>query len=264
MKKQLLTAVIAMTGLAAFSSANAQTYTAGDSLLYFIAQSGTGASKNVQIDLGNLTSSSFSSYNFSSSALSTVLGSTFGANWYTLNTLSWGLIGSANATAVDLSGLGVTLGNTGANASGGAIGFGDLATIGSSVDPMYLAGNSASATKGTITDSLGGSHYYSIYDNGIQSSASSQEGLPAFGYFSGSLSGAVTTFNNNAIVFHGTADDGSGSGIATTPVTTGSFAVNNSTGVISVNAVPEPGTYALFGLGALLLVIAVRRKSHNA
>ena len=31
--------------------------------------------------------------------------------------------------------------------------------------------------------------------------------------------------------------------------------------VASVSAVPEPSTYALFGLGVLLLVIAVRRKA---
>ena len=38
------------------------------------------------------------------------------------------------------------------------------------------------------------------------------------------------------------------------------FYVNPSQGVIKVEAVPEPSTYALFGLGALALVIAYRRK----
>ena len=32
-------------------------------------------------------------------------------------------------------------------------------------------------------------------------------------------------------------------------------------GAFGIVAVPEPGTYALFGLGALALVVAYRRKS---
>ncbi|MEI6322041.1 MAG: PEP-CTERM sorting domain-containing protein [bacterium] len=39
-----------------------------------------------------------------------------------------------------------------------------------------------------------------------------------------------------------------------------SLVFNGSTGQLSVSAVPEPSTYALFGLGALSLLIAARRK----
>jgi hypothetical protein len=35
----------------------------------------------------------------------------------------------------------------------------------------------------------------------------------------------------------------------------------NSSGALSVSAVPEPSTYALFGFGSLLLIVAYRRSS---
>ena len=264
MKKTLLTAAIALTGLAAFSSAQAQsTYTPGDAYLYFLAQSGTGSSKNVQIDLGDLTSSSFTSFNFSASALSSILGTTYGSNWYTLNTVSWGLIGSANINAVDAATipyLGVTMGVTGANFSSSTYDVNALYTIGSTLDSMNIAGQSQSATTSTILDNNGVSHFYSIYDNGISGSASSQD-ANGFGSLSGALSGAVTVFTNNAIQFYAVADDGSGTPVASTVTQTGTFAVNGA-GAISVSAVPEPSTYVLFGLGALALMIVYRRHTN--
>ena len=264
MKKTLLTAAIALTGLAAFSSAQAQsTYTPGDAYLYFLAQSGTGSGKNVQIDLGDLTSSSFTSFNFSASALSSILGTTYGSNWYTLNTVSWGLIGSANINGVDAAtapALGVTMGVTGANYSSQTYDVNSLYTIGSTLDPMNNAGSMVTATKGTVTDNNGVSHYYSIYDNLISGSASLQD-ANGFGSLSGALSGAVTVFTNNAIRFYSVADDGSGTPVASTVTQTGTFAVNGA-GAISVSAVPEPSTYVLFGLGALALMIVYRRHTN--
>jgi hypothetical protein len=44
-----------------------------------------------------------------------------------------------------------------------------------------------------------------------------------------------------------------------TPSELGTVSLSTS-GVISVNAVPEPSSYALMGLGALLFIIAYRRK----
>ena len=263
MKKTLL-AALALAGFAAMTNAGAQsTYTPGDSFLFFSAQSGTGATKNVQIDLGNLSSSSFTSFNLSSSSLSSILGTTYGNNWYTLNTLSWGLVGSANANVTDPSNFdlfGTTLGNTGANAAGPALDFGAIFNIGSTLDAMYIAGTSATATQSTLTDNNGVSHYYSIYDSTISGSASSLDAI-GFNYFSGPLSGPVTTYSSNAIQYDAVANDGNDNPVATTTVQTGTFSVDNS-GNINVNAVPEPSTYALFGFGALLMVIAYRRKSN--
>ena len=264
MKKTLLTAAIALTGLAAFSSAQAQSiYTPGDSYLFFLAQSGTGSGKNVQIDLGDLTSSSFTSFNFSASALSSILGTTYGSNWYSLNTVSWGLIGSANINGVDAAtapALGVTMGVTGANYSSQTYDVNSLYTIGSTLDPMNNAGSMVTATQSTILDNNGVSHYYSIYDNLISGSASLQD-ANGFGGLSGPLSGAVTTYNNNVIRFYSVADDGSGTPVASTVTQTGSFAQNGA-GAISVSAVPEPSTYVLFGLGALALMIVYRRHTN--
>ena len=263
MKKQHILPAIFLTLLSIVGVRAQSTYTPGDSFLFFSAQSGTGATKNVQIDLGNLSSSSFTSFNLSSSSLSSILGTTYGSNWYTLNTLSWGLVGSANANVTDASNFdlfGTTLGNTGANAAGPALDFSALVSIGGALDAMYSAGTSASATQSTLTDNNGASHYYSIYDTGIGGSANSFDAV-GFGGLSGTLSGAVTTYSSNAIKYHAVAADGDGNPVATTTVQTGTFSVDNS-GNINVNAVPEPSTYALFGFGALLMVIAYRRKSN--
>jgi hypothetical protein len=39
------------------------------------------------------------------------------------------------------------------------------------------------------------------------------------------------------------------------------YQFNEDTGRLTVEAVPEPSTYALFGLGAMALIIAFRRKA---
>ena len=236
MKKQHILPAILLTLLSIVSVRAQSTYTPGDSFLFFSAQSGTGATKNVQIDLGNLSSSSFTSFNLSSSSLSSILGTTYGNNWYTLNTLSWGLVGSANANVTDASNynlFGTTLGNTGANAAGPALDFGAIFNIGSTLDTMYTAGISPTATQSTLTDNNGVSHYYSIYDSTIGGSASSLDAI-GFNFFPGPLSGDVPTFSNNAIMYHAVADDGDGNPVATTTVQTGTFSV--SSGAISIAA----------------------------
>ena len=236
MKKRLFLPVIILTLLSTVGIRAQSTYTPGDAYLFFLAQGGTGSGKNVQIDLGNLTSTSFSGFNFSSATLSSVLGSTYGASWYNLNTVSWGLIGSANSLAVDaatIQYLGVTMGLTGANAANPALDVNALYSIGGALDPMNNAGQSGTATKGTIADNNGVNHFYTIYDNSISGSASAQD-ANAFGALSGALSGAVTTFSSNAINFYAVGDDGTGTPIATTVTQTGTFSV--SSGAISIAA----------------------------
>lgn len=259
MKKTLLTAAIALTGLAAFSNANATGYTPGDALLNFTKQ---GNANDIAIDLGNLSGpyGSFASFNLSSSALSAVLDATYGAGWSTASTVSWSLIGSPQANFVDLTSYSLTIGNTGAYTA--LTDFGTVATVGNYADAIASASGNGGSSTGTIADSLGHSHWYTIYANVVGGSAQGVSGADAagFGAFSGALSGAITTYTSNAIVNYTTADDGTGNGIIASTATTGSFSVSGG----QINVVPEPATYALFGLGALLLVIAVRRKSQNA
>ena len=244
MKKHLLLPSIFLTLLSTVGLCAQSTYTPGDSYLFFLALSGTGSGKNVQIDLGDLTSSSFTSFNFSASALSSILGTTYGSNWYTLNTVSWGLIGSANINAVDaatIPALGVTMGVTGANYSSQTYDVNGLYTIGSTLDPMNNAGQSVTATKGTVTDNNSLSHFYTIYDNSISGSASLLD-VNGFGYLSGPLSGAVTSFNNNAIQFYAVAADGAGDPVASTVTQTGTFAVSSGAISIAAYSVAPSGT----------------------
>ncbi|MEI6323234.1 MAG: PEP-CTERM sorting domain-containing protein [bacterium] len=236
MKMRFLLPAIYLTLFTAVGIQAQSTYTPGDAFLFFAAQSGTGSSKNVQIDLGDLSSSSFSSFNFSTNALAAVLGATYGSSWFSSNVVSWGLIGSPQVNAVDLTGFGLTIGTTGAN-TGQALDFSSVATIGSALDPMYQAGTNAGSVESTILDSLGNSHYYSIYNTANQSSASAND-ANGFGFFPGTLSGSITSFTNNNIVAYATADDGSGTGIISSQLTTGTFSITS--GVISILAYVAP------------------------
>jgi len=83
------------------------------------------------------------------------------------------------------------------------------------------------------------------------------------------VSGATTGLNNFTIA-SGTLFDAYGNDFATT-LAGSSFSITQSGQNVVLNyntpapvGVPEPSTYALFGLGALALVIAVRRKRHQA
>ena len=86
MKKTLLTAAIALCGIAAFTSANAQSNS--DLYIGFETSTGTGASTNLVVDLGPVAN--LSSLNLN---LGTDLSATYGTNWYSRTDLYFGIIG---------------------------------------------------------------------------------------------------------------------------------------------------------------------------
>jgi hypothetical protein len=246
MKKTLLTAAIALCGLAAFTSANAQSsYTTGDSLLAFRATGGAGQSLNVQIDVGNLSNLA-GAFSFDLTAANSILSTTYGTNWASRNDLYWTIIGSDDNTA-QLTLASATLPDP--------ISLSGLATINGNVDGMATAASAGGATQGTIQDNLGASYAYSIYGTGFSGSFSQLDTPPnTFGYFASS----VGTLDATKGIYLLNADLNSGVPLPTTNVGTVSIA----NGVVTIAAVPEPSTYVLFGLGALVLGITLRRRAN--
>jgi len=239
MKKTLL-AALALAGFVAINNASAQqiSYTPGDTLMMFRAASGTGADKNLYINLGNLSSSSFTSFNldFSSGG---ALVTAFGSDW-NRNTVLWGVIGGDNAVP------NLTYGSSLAAQTG--LTADNLWTITTAVDQAFYAGIGALATVGTITDNNGTSHGFSIFSSGASGSPSSQDER-GFSFFD---IGAIINPDSSKNLYSYSVD---GDYNVLAPVTTGSVAISGTT----ISVVPEPSTYALIGFGALLLVVAYRR-----
>jgi len=242
MKKTLL-AALAFAGFAAMNNASAQSaYVDGDALLVFRASGGTGASKNIQIDLGNFSSKSFSSINLDLSSASSILGLTYGSGWYSRNDISWGFIG---ANSADFSAtLGIKSGY-----SAPAISLGDLNTVQMGVDNIRLAGAMGNAGQGTVNG-----YAYSIYDTSNSGSFTAADDGGFGTVFSGTITAGINQYSTLDLYQYGTDLDAF---VSLSPVMTGSASI--ASGVISVQAVPEPSTYALFGFGALILIVAYRR-----
>ena len=231
--------LIAATALLAISAAQAapSNWQSGDILLGFRAFGGTGTDKNVLIDIG--TAANLGSLNVS---LGTDLGATFGANWYSRTDIYWGAFGADNNKNL-------------------------WASIASGSTPWVGLGNGNSTPKGTLFNA--GSRYNSDISYGNYGSVAVLEAtsdatqlwegyLPNNFQFTGSLNNgtfeAATPNNLDIIsVLAGTANRNvSGTVAATIQI--------DSNGVVS--AVPEPSTYALLGFGALLLIVAYRRKAN--
>ena len=249
MKKTILAAAIAITGMTAFTSVQAQsTYTSGDALLFFRATGGTGSDKNIQIDLGDLSAGLNAPYSIDLSASNSIVSATFGNSWWTRNDVYWGVIGSSETTVSTVVGL--SSGNANVLSGSTVLTVDALASISGSVAAMYTAGIQGGATQGTVSG-----HYYSIYGAGYSGSATMEDTAPVFfNQFSGSIGTVASTFQNSSIWAYTVQQSDPYAPNANVQTAT----VSITGGTVSV--VPEPSTYALIGFGALLLIVAYRRK----
>ena len=248
MKKTLLTAAIALTGLAAYSSAYA---TANNNDVILGVEDVTGSiTKNLLVDLGSYsTFPSFSSINLSSD-LTAVFGSGFGSNGnlqyalYSFNRANNTLAASATST-----GTGV---DAGGNSWSQSTSYGtQSAQFGQLLSEYNGALNSTIANSGTTANGV-------FVASGDSASWTSLAGAQSSGTFGDGSSGIANNFENTL----GTTEDifsAVQASSSTSSTYTGKQVTLGTDGVLS--AVPEPTTYALFGLGALLLVIAVRRRN---
>ena len=240
MKKNIITALIALTGVAAFTTAKATpvTWVGGDVLLGIEDAAHT---KNLLIDLGagaslasSLTGGTFSTINILSD-----LNTTFGTNWSSAS-LNYGVFGLPSSKAIVYASVAT------GNAAPVLKASGALATTLAHYNALGAGYNS---------DILGGQGLtVGVYQN-VGTAPDT-----GFATWSGNTP-SVTPFATYNVTFEnvtGSALDIYGT-TGTTSTLEGSLVLANN-GTIS--AVPEPGTYVLFGLGALGLMIVYRRRAN--
>jgi len=264
MKKTLL-AAIALAGFAAATSAQAQnTIESGSALLYFnkIADkpdSGTvSLSNSLIVNLGNLSSTTFTSFNL---GLNAALVSAYGANWSTDDTIKWAVFGGFNAAEPAPKAYATIYSRPAAT-------YLDLVAVynlSNKTDALYAEANAPIYQTGSIISSQSVTHKTVLIENGTLDSGgvvSNGAGtyamdLTGFDAWNGTLATFQYQTNSQNIYFNGLMDDQSNFGDQPA-IQTGTISLA-SDGTLSVNSVPEPATYALFGFGALLLIVAYRR-----
>lgn len=232
---------MAVTGFATLTGARASLSSAvsGDLLLGFEAAGGTGANQNLVIDLGS--AATFGSININAGV---DLANVYGTNWYSRTDLSWGIF-SANA--------GKTL----------------WASVDTTGDASFLVSGSSSAQATPRQDFLGlVTQFNTDIVNGQGLTVGVNEAISESGSWTAyspsetpfdAFSSSIEAPTTDSLDLYSLPPAGGGVSLGAPGVYVGTLTLGlNGTGNIS--AVPEPSTYVLFGLGALLLVIAYRRR----
>jgi len=253
---------VALMGLACFAgSLNAQMINNDPGLLLgFRASGGTGSDRSVVFALGPIeTILSGGSYTLDLSGAGSILTQTYGNAWYSRSDLYWGVLGYNNGF-VDGS---PTLADVWLSRSAGspyptvygevALGTESLAGIGNSYANIQVASLQGNATLGTVVGSNGVSLQSSAYANANSGSWQSQA-INGWGLFPSPTDSALSS---GLAVSYYTSDLGTLAGIY--PVDAG-FSIAQANGVVTVDVIPEPSTYALMGFGGLFLVIAYRKR----
>ncbi len=274
MKTKHLLAVALLALLGGTAAVRAQTVTAGlnNLILGFRATGGTGASINLEVNLGNASSYYNVSGTVNLSGLSVSdLSAAYGSNWFNRSDLFWGVAGSTgSAVGTTIGGnpiLAKTLWGTAAETTLGVqstawnrLGAFSQQAAANTIATMYTGAlgslNGATATGNSATAAL--------LDTSLAGSWSKQEGNNAAAFGSQmTKSGFENGTPGNAGVVSDLYELQPGSGSGTY---LGSFALNasglsysGSTGDAAAAAVPEPSTYAAI-FGALAMGFAVLRR----
>ena len=226
MKKTIL-AALAIAGFAGLNNAGAVTsFAQNDAVMFFYIQQ----------------SASTFSYNDLS-----IVSSTFGANWYNNPDLFVGIIQATATSALtsfqnpdQYTSLQINRIFAKENAVITQLNKGSISGI-----------NGSAATAMAINVGPGIAANYTLIDDVTQTTDVNQIGFA--GWISGQLGQAMTGGGQDIGVFTYNATANDGTQLGTVSI--------SSTG--DVTAVPEPSAYALMGVGALLLIVAYRRKANS-
>ncbi len=255
---------IALMGLACFAGPLKAQLISDDPglLLGFRASGGTGSAKSVVFALGPIqTILAGGSYTLDLSGAGSILTQTYGSAWYSRSDLTWGVLGYDNGyvdgtpTKADVW-LSRSTGALCPSVYGQtALSTGDLAGIGGSYGNIQVASLQGNATLGTVAvvGSSGVSLQSSAYANANTGSWQSQA-VAGWALFPSPTDSALSS---GLAVSYYTSNLETSDGIS--PVDAG-FSIAQVNGVVSVNVIPEPSTYALMGFGGLILVIACRNR----
>lgn len=261
---------VALCGFAALS-AQAQTkttYTEGDLFVGFRATSGTGASSNYLLKIGQASqfrdAAPSSSFDLSLGATGADLASLYGASWFTRADVLWSVSGgNTSSSTVNGGDPGRTLyySNGAGGAAWNAQGFAGQAGPNGDLQSQWLR---------YIQTPIGGDQF---------STANSQFGLVqsdggnnSYGSFQvkGNQTAAYSAFGGGGENDFGFGVAGAGLDLFRLPVQgdsqtrpgtlLGTFTINDL-GVITFTAVPEPSVVALIGIGVVgLIVFGIRRR----
>jgi hypothetical protein len=252
MKKILL--ILALIG--GLATSNAATYTISDNAiddrlyLGFFSEA-SGILKSVLINLGT-SADVFRGFTLDFSSASSALSTAYGASWFNNPEVFWGLIGydgvygdngSAYASRQSGSALLRSAGGTYLEEEG-------YVTVLDNVQSLIPAHTAGSATLSTIVGSRGNTHGVSVVDN---NNSTTFNGVADAKY------GAFTAVPYGQVVNGLNIQQFTLAGSRYQTAFDGTFGViTQQNGIITV--VPEPTTYALLGLGVLMVILAYRRR----
>ncbi len=278
--KTLVISALLFAGLAA--SANAQMAAYGDLILGFEASGGTGASTNVEVNLGSIANyASQGPGTYALGNLGTDLSNTYGSGWASRSDLTLAIVGSASPTVATDGYVKKTIfassaesGSFPASAwqqSGGTLYNGPLSSIGAIYGLTNAAGAFGGGSITNLADVTGSATAVGTTLVGISTGTGTSGSWTSFQQ----ADGAFAIPNPTGVLFYTNAagiTGGTGnldlyvlapvSGASATNL--GFFSLSD-TGLLSFNvvgvAIPEPSTYAaILGAAALGFVMLRRRK----
>ena len=246
MKKQILSLAIAFGALAVTTSSQASSPSLYNVYLGF---EDINAGYDVIFDLGPQSTIG----NFSSINVGTDLAAVFGNNWKTDSNLYWGVFGiTTSGSGPSANDLITASRASGENAWPFTSGTAAYTVKGSYFSPVVnqMATDSVNNTAFTLSNAV----CYMATSEANSWTTRGNPSLQPFAAYNNSIEASVvdggtldlfnTTKNSSTRLFSAASNN--------------ALRLDTTTGVVTT-AVPEPSTYALFGLGALLLVLAYRR-----
>jgi hypothetical protein len=254
MKKTLL----ALTFAISVAATQAATYNIGDAnniyLGFYAADS--VSTKSTLINLGT-RANVFAGFNLDFSSASSIISQTYGSSWFTSPDVYWSVIGlnpGSNVWVGKADAAGPLTRSSGSQNI--SVAGGDYAKIVNGVNNIMTDATGPGSSRTTVTSGAN-TYQVSVVDN--SPSSFSTYAANQWGVFRESVITPVNTANAGTSALGGIDIQQWGfNGTLYTNQTTFGM-VTQTGGVISV--VPEPGTYALFGIGALILIVAYRRKT---